>query len=352
MIDINMFFDYLYKHADIFISLSVFVFTIIFVKLFKIYLLERFKNLAQKTTFKWDDLIYEVLDRIGWYFYISLALLVASFFVVLPSKIEILIWLVFKISLIFVVVSILETISVFYIKIFLKSKRAFSTKRHKTVFGLIVTIVRIFLWVSAFIMVLQTLNYNPITLMGGLGMLGVVISIGLQGLTEQIFSFFSIYFDKPFVEGDFISIGEDSGTVEKIGIKTTRLKTVEGQELIVPNKELTSTRLKNFKKMKTRTKIFSIRVTYDTSFDKLKLISQIIKKIFKDIEDASFVSCFLSSLSEDSIVFDITYKINTGDYVRYRQIHEYVNYSILEQFQKYGIKFAYPTQKVFVKNIE
>ncbi|MCK5590629.1 MAG: mechanosensitive ion channel family protein, partial [Candidatus Pacebacteria bacterium] len=169
-----------------------------------------------------------------------------------------------------------------------------------------------------------------------------------QNILEDLFSSFAILFDKPFKVGDFIVVGEHKGVVQKMGIKTTRLKSTGGEEIVISNKELTSARLQNFKKMKERRIGFNFGVTYETPTGKLKAIPGTVKDIIDSIEKARFDRSHFTQFDDSALTFETVYYVTTSDYVVYRDIQQEINLRIKELFEKDGIDMAYPTQTIYL----
>jgi hypothetical protein len=173
-------------------------------------------------------------------------------------------------------------------------------------------------------------------------------AFALQNILSDLFSSFSIYFDKPFVEGDFIIIGNDMGIVKKIGIKSTRIQTLQGQELVVSNKELTSTRINNYKKMSKRRAIFNFGVEYSTSKKKLEKIPTIVKKIINNIELASLDRAHFKSFGDSSLDFEVVYYVDSSDYAKYMDIQQEINLALVLAFEKEKINFAFPSRTIYM----
>ncbi len=205
------------------------------------------------------------------------------------------------------------------------------------------------IWAISLIFILSNLGINVTSLVAGLGIGGLAIAFALQGVFVDIFASISIYLDKPFHVGDYIVIGAHSGTVKKIGIKTTRIETLQGEELVVSNKELTETRIQNYKKMKKRRVVFKLGVEYGTSPKKLKNIPIIIKKIIDRIGKVDFDRAHFTGFGDFSLDFEIVMFIDTQDYAIYKDIQQKVNLGIVEAFAKDKIEMAFPTQTIFVK---
>ena len=177
----------------------------------------------------------------------------------------------------------------------------------------------------------------------------IVIGFALQSVLSDFFSAFSIYFDKPFEIGDYIVVGEYSGTVTKIGMKSTRVELLQGEELVLPNSELTKASVRNFKKMKKRRINFSFGVTYDTPTKKLKKIPGIIKDIIdpNKLEHVqSLDRVHFTEFGDFSLNFDVVYYVKTKDYAKFRDTQQTINLAILEAFEKEKIEMAFPTQTI------
>lgn len=210
-------------------------------------------------------------------------------------------------------------------------------------------IIQIVVYVCAFLIILYVFNVDLTGAVVGLGVGGIAIAFALQNTLSDFFSAFSIYFDRPFEIGDFIVVGEYSGTVKNIGVKSTRLKLLAGEELIISNKELTSSSVRNFRKLEKRRATFNIGVTYDTSMEKLKQIPLIITGIIKSIESAEFERVHFTEFGDCSLKFLISYYVNSADYALYLETQQNINFAIKEAFEREGIEMAFPTSVVYVK---
>jgi small-conductance mechanosensitive channel len=209
-------------------------------------------------------------------------------------------------------------------------------------------ILKIILWTFGLILILGNLGVDVTSLIAGLGIGGIAIALAFQNILEDIFSSFSIYIDKPFKIGDYIEVDSDGGTVEKIGLKTSRLRTLNGQQLIISNRELTSARVQNFRKMEKRRDKFELGVTYDTSPEKLEAIPKMIEQIIAQFKELDFVRCKFRSFGDSALIFDVVYFVKSKKMDDYLAIKEKVNLAIYTKFNEEKIEFAYPTQTVFV----
>ena len=205
--------------------------------------------------------------------------------------------------------------------------------------------------VIAFLFVLNTLEVDLSGVVVGFGVTGIVLGFALQNVLADFFSAFSIYFDRPFEIGDFVVIGEYSGTVKKIKMQSTRIKLLQGEELVLSNKVLTSSSVRNFKKMRKRRISFSFGVTYDTPYDKLEKIPDIIRRIINS-ENLEYVDrldrVHFSKFGDFSLNFDVVYYIKNQDYMKYMDTQQAINYEMKKVFEKEGIEFAFPTQTIYL----
>jgi len=210
-------------------------------------------------------------------------------------------------------------------------------------------IIKAMIWLIALLLFLDNIGVRITSLVAGLGVGGIALAFAAQAVLTDIFCFFTIFFDRPFEIGDFIIAGEQMGTVEHIGVKTTRLRALSGEQLVFSNKDLTNARIQNFKTMKQRRVLFTLGVTYDTPYDKLKEIPGIIKGIIECVPDTSFYRAHFINYGPYSLDFEIAYYILSDDFDKYMDIHQEINYRIKENFDNLGIEFAFPTQTLYLQ---
>ena len=311
-----------------------------------------FKRLAKKTKTKLDD---EILKNIKRPVYILVLFFGIYFFV---HNISILgqyvdqglidnIFLLIELMLIAYIFT--RVTNVFFTWYAERQERKKKTSQHilyvfRGIFNAIVYLIAFFIF-----MALAGIDLTGLAIGGAAT--AIVIGFALQHVLSDFFSAFSIYFDKPFEIGDYIVVGEYSGTVTKIGMKSTRVQLLQGEELVLANSELTKTNIRNFKKMKKRRINFSFGVTYDTPLKKLKKIPDIIKGVI-DPEKLEYVDkldrVHFTEFGDFSLNFDIVYYIKNKDYVKYRDTQQQINFAIKEAFEKEGIEMAFPTQTIFL----
>src|SRR5690606_10281875 len=222
------------------------------------------------------------------------------------------------------------------------------TKR-KQARGLII-IINVIITIAGIVYLADNLGYNVTTLIAGMGIGGIAIALAAQNILEDLFCYFSIIFDKPFEIGDYVVIDDKSGTIEQIGIKTTRVRNLEGDQLVFSNADITGARLHNYKKMQQRRIVFSIGVVYGTSHQKLKEIPDLVKGIIAQEQQATFNRGHLKSMGDFSINYEFVYYIATADYNEYMDIQQDIYLHIYKIFEEQQIEFAFPTQTLFVEH--
>lgn len=328
------------------IALVAFLALLIFFKIIKIVVLLRFKKLAKKTQTDIDDVVVEILETLRPPFYFFLAFYLAINFLVFADFAKKVVNAVLLIWVVFQIVKALQIIINYIAK---KKVGEEGDRNAKAAIGLIQKLTVIILWIIGGLLVLQNLGFNINSLLAGLGIGGIAVALAAQNILGDLFSSFSIYFDKPFVVGDFIIVGKHMGVVEKIGIKTTRIRALQGEEIVISNTELTSSRIQNFKKMRERRVAFTVGVVYDTANEKLKKIPAIIENIIRKIDGARFDRAHFNKFDESSLTFEIVYYVKTGDYLQYMNIQQEINLQIKAAFEKEHIVMAYPTRTIYLE---
>lgn len=205
------------------------------------------------------------------------------------------------------------------------------------------------IWLIGIVFLADNLGYNVTAVITGMGIGGIAIALAAQTILGDLFSYFVIFFDKPFEIGDYIAVGDKGGTIEYIGVKTTRIRSLSGEQLVLPNTDLTKLTIQNFKTLEKRREVLSINITYQASAEQLAAIPGMIKAIIESKELTVFDRAHLNRFGDSSINFEIVYLISTADYNKYMDIRQSVLYDIFLRFQKEGIEFAYPTQTLYYK---
>lgn len=221
-----------------------------------------------------------------------------------------------------------------------------------TTLNVIMFIGRILIWATVILLVLDNLGVNITALIAGLGIGGVAVALALQTVLGDLFASLSIVLDRPFVVGDFLIVGDLLGSVEYVGLKTTRLRSLSGEQLVFSNSDLLNSRIRNFGRMYERRVSFNIGVTYQTARDKLKLIPDIIRQAIESQDNTRFDRSHFKAYGDFSLIFESVYYVSGPDYNLYMDIQQAINLCIHEQFEQEGIEFAYPTQTLYMQSLQ
>lgn len=328
------------------IAFIVFLITILLLWLFKTFVVSRIKNIVSKSKTTIDDVLVDAINTISFPLYLTLGLYAGSKVLVLEPWID---DIINNITLI--IATIYATLAIQKIIIY-SIVRTWSNKKDALNFGngfesFLRTSTGIVLWSLAIIIILQNLGYDLTTLIGGLGIAGIAVAFALQNVLSDMFAYVTIYLDKPFQVGDFIIFEDEMGTVTEVGTRSTRIQTLQGQELVVTNKQLTNAKINNYGKMPKRRIVFHLGVTYETDRQKLNAIPDMIRKIIRDVDNCTLDRVHFYKFGDFSLDFEVVYYVDTGDYNAYMDVQQNINYAIVEAFDREKIDFAYPTQVIY-----
>lgn len=215
------------------------------------------------------------------------------------------------------------------------------------------TLIRLFaqvvVWSIALLLILNNLGFQVTALVAGLGIGGIAVALAAQNILGDLFASLAIVLDRPFVVGDFIAFDDSLGTVERIGMKTTRIRSLSGEELVCSNADLLAARIRNFKRMAERRVVFSIGVTYDTPADRLEQLPAVLREIVEAQELVRFDRAHFQKYGDFALVFEIVYWVLDPDFNRFMDIQQAINLAIYRRVQALGIEFAYPTQTIHMR---
>ncbi|MEP6548556.1 MAG: mechanosensitive ion channel family protein [Gammaproteobacteria bacterium] len=231
-----------------------------------------------------------------------------------------------------------------------KQRRSFETNRAAAgSLGIIAFLAQLAIWVLIGLLILDNLGVNITALVAGLGIGGVAVALALQNILGDLFASLSITFDQPFFVKDFIVVDDFMGSVEHIGIKSTRLRSLSGEQIVISNADLLKSRLRNYGRMVERRVVFKLGVTYETPTDKLEQISTVIRKVVEAQQDTRFDRCHFADHGAASLDFETVYYVLSADYNRYMDRHQAIHLQIHREFEQRGIDFAYPTQRLLLE---
>ena len=335
----NSLFNYL-------ISLIIVIAGIAIVKLIKYFLFDNIYEALKKFSLSFGDLFNKSLSKRIVPLTYLIIIYIAINRLALNRMVERTINIFFILGLVIYITLLVQDVIIYTAKKYWEKKP--SNQAQETVFTVSVFIIKVVTWLIALLFILDNLNIEIRGLITGLGVGGIAIAFAAQTILADIFSYFTIFLDRPFDIGDFIIIGDYKGTVEHIGIKTTRVRSLSGEQLVFSNNDLTNSRINNYKRMQRRRINFNFGVTYDTPLEKAEMIPKIIEEIITSIEKASFDRAHFASYGEYSLVYQVVYYVEDSDYKVYMDLQEEINLKLKERFNEEGIEFAYPTQSVHV----
>lgn len=334
-------------------ALWFFVFSLVILYLFRTIIIARIRQIASKTTTQIDDALIDLCAKVKPSFYIAISACIAIRFIYIPEHINK--WIIIIIGIV-VLYSIIQAISHFLDFLLKKhiqpdDDEDTNEAHNESILRIAKMGIMLTIWLIVILLILANIGVDVTSVIASLGIGGIAIALAVQNILSDVFSSISIFLDKPFQVGDYIIVGQDKGTVERIGLKTTRLRTLRGEELIVSNKELTTARVQNFKKLENRRESFEIHVVYGLTQATLKSIPKIIKTVIDKQKDVRFDRCHFTRFGQSSLIFEIVYHVDSANYELYMNRRQAINLGIYTQFAKEGIEFAYPSQTLFVEKI-
>lgn len=206
---------------------------------------------------------------------------------------------------------------------------------------------RFVIWTVLLLVGLENLGIDVTGLVTGLGIGGIAVALAAQNILGDLFSAFAIYIDRPFVLGDYLRVGDQMGTVESIGMKTTRLRSLTGEQLIFGNSDLVSSRIQNFGRLNERRANFTVGVTYDTPEDKLARIPAMIQEVVEAQDRVRFERSHFKEFGDSALVFETVYFVLVPEFVVKMGIQQEINLELMRRFAAEGIEFAFPTRTVY-----
>jgi len=307
----------------------------------------RLTKLAARTTTRWDDYVVTMISGTKLLFWLVAGVLVGSLLLEIPDRVQGGITVTFVIALliqagIWGVLLINSAVDDY------RKKSLEDSPADVTTLGLIGLAGQTAVWSLVVLLILDNLGVDITALVAGLGIGGVAVALALQNILGDLFASLSIVMDKPFVVGDFLMVGDFLGSVEKIGLKTTRLRSLSGEQLVFSNTDLLGSRIRNFGRMFERRVVFNIGVTYDTPRDRLQLIPGIVREAVEAEKGTRFDRSHFSKYGDFSLNFENVYYVLSADFNQHMDVQQAIYYAIHRRFEEEGIAFAYPTQTLIV----
>jgi small-conductance mechanosensitive channel len=328
------------------VALGILIGSIILIKIFKSIVLYRLKKWADKTETTLDDFLIKGIEKsiVPLLYYGAFYAGITS--LTLNAQTKRIIEIVSLVLLTFFIVRFISSTIMFTLTYFIK-KQERGEEKARQLRGMTV-LINIFVWVLGIVFLMDNLGFNISAVVAGLGIGGIAIALAAQAILGDLFSYFVIFFDRPFEIGDLINVGDKTGTVEYTGIKTTRIRALSGEQLVFSNTDLTNSRIHNFKKMQERRVVFKLGVIYQTPAAQLEQIPKILRGIIEKHNDVRFDRGHFATYGDFSLNFEFVYFIIGSDYVKYMDTQQSINLEVYREFENRKIEFAYPTQTLFV----
>jgi small-conductance mechanosensitive channel len=310
--------------------------------------LRRFRQWASRTVTPLDDLAAAVIGETHFLFLTIMALYAGLLYLDLPPKLSRLADRAVVIAALFQSALWIHSIIGLWLQDYQKRHRTVDTAK-ATMGAVIGFVLHAALWSIAVLMILANLGINITALIASLGIGGVAVALALQTVLGDIFASLAIVLDRPFVVGDFIVVDDTAGTIEYIGLKTTRIRSLGGEQIVFSNAELLKHRIRNFKRMSERRIMFSVGLVYSTPAEVLERVPSMVRQIIEAQPTTRFDRAHFKEYGESALVFEVVYFVLDPDYNRYMDIQQSVNFAIFRRFNEERIEFAYPSRTLYVK---
>ncbi|HEX2209428.1 MAG TPA: mechanosensitive ion channel family protein [Longimicrobium sp.] len=310
----------------------------------RLVLLRGLRRIATRTHNTWDDAFVATAHATRWWFSLLISLWIASRLLVLPPRVRETIDLIAILALLLQIAVWGRAAILTYVEAYTGRTVVEEDAPSVTTVRALGFLATLGLWSVLILMALDNLGIDITALVAGLGIGGIAVALAVQNILGDLFASLSIVLDKPFVYGDFIVVDDLMGTVERVGVKTTRVRSLSGEQLVFSNSDLLGSRIRNYKRMRERRVVFSVGVVYQTPHAQLAAIPQLLRGIVEAQPDVRFDRAHLKELAAASLDFEVVYYVLSPDFNVYMDRQQAINLEIFGRFEAEGIEFAYPTQ--------
>tara|TARA_B100000131_G_scaffold61304_1_gene57137 strand:+ start:38792 stop:39865 length:1074 start_codon:yes stop_codon:yes gene_type:complete len=334
------------------IFILTFLAIFIVLKILKNFIYKKLERFSQKTSNKVDDYITSSIGSISDFFIFFLAVFISSKFISLDDQI------VFRIQQIFIIVFLWQftkwaiAISSLVFEKYKSTREAENDMHSVTAISGLTKLARFVIWTIFLLLALDNLGVNITALVAGLGIGGLAIALAAQSILGDLFASLTIMIDKPIAIGDYIVIDNYMGTVKNIGIKSTKIESLSGEEIIISNSDLLNSRLRNYhqSRMQKRRTTIMLGVVYNTPYEKLNSIQPLLTNIVNSMKSTDFVRASMVEFADFSLNFELVYNVLSSDHTEYIEINHKLRMKIFEEFEKNNIDFAFPTRTIHIEN--
>jgi len=330
------------------IALGIIVASFVILKVLQAIVARRLATIAKTTITQLDDLVVDVIGKTKFIFVLVASLYAGTSVLVLPPSVHRIVGVIFVLGLLLQVGFWGNALIGFWLNRMVKRRMA-EDAASATTMSALGFLTRLILWSGVLLVGLDNIGVNITGLATGLGIGGIAVALAVQNVLGDLFASLSIVLDKPFVIGDFIIVDQYLGTVEYIGLKTTRVRSLSGEQVVFSNTDLLRSRIRNYKRMFERRVVFSVGIVYQTPAEKVEAVSTIIRKIIERQKNARFDRAHFKAFGDSALQYEVVYYVTNSDFNVYMDIQQAINLEILRTFRREGIEFAYPTQTLFVE---
>jgi small-conductance mechanosensitive channel len=323
---------------DYCIAAAIIVFGLLIVKIFKRTILKQLKKVSDRTSNKGDNFIVDSIDRFGvpalYYFIVYAGLN----YLELSVKTQQVLRIATAVVVTFFVLRLLSSTILLILQGYIRRQEN-GEEKIKQLAG-VMLLVNMVIWILGIVFLIDNLGYNVTTIITGLGIGGIAVALAAQNILGDLFNYFVIFFDRPFEVGDFIVVDDKMGSIEYIGLKTTRLRSLSGEQIVIGNANLTSSRIHNFKRQVNRRVVFTFNIDYRTPVEKVKTIAVMVRSIIEQQQTVRFDRAHFASYGDWSLRFEVVYYVLEPDYNKYMDIQQNINIQLYETLQKNEIYFV------------
>ncbi|RAV99977.1 mechanosensitive ion channel family protein [Pseudochryseolinea flava] len=344
--------------ADYAIVIGVLLFAFIFLKILKRVVITRVNKVALRTTNTFDEYVVHSIDSFALPILLVIVVYSALSFLSLSGRVASVIDIASTVAITYFVLRLISSLILRLLETRIRGREHGETKIKQL--GGLMLVINIVIWIAGIVFVLDNMGKDVTTIVTGLGIGGIAIALAAQNILGDLFNYFVIYFDRPFEVGDFIVVDDKMGTVEYLGIKTSRIRSLSGEEIVIGNSNLTGSRIHNFKRLAERRVVFTLNIDYRTPAEKLKLVPDLIRLIITRQPNVRFDRSHFATYGDWSLKFETVYFVLDPDYNKFMDIQQQINfdlYAALEDHQIFMVtgfhmSLAPPSQPSAVKQEE
>ena len=330
------------------VALAVALATLLLLALLRSLVRKRFTALAESTKTALDDVLISVLESTRLFFLVLVSLWAGSRTLQMSPKVRNIVYIVIVVIVLFQFGLWLTTGLMKWLAI-IREKKTGEGEALTWLSG-IEWIGKVLIWSIVLLLTLENLGVDITGLAAGLGIGGIAVALAAQNILGDLFAAFSIYIDQPFVLGDYLAVDGFSGTVESIGMKTTRLRSLTGEQLIFSNSDLVGSRIQNYGRLQERRVAFTLGITYDTPTEKVERLPGVIQEVVEAQDHARFDRSHFKEFGDSALMLETVYFVLLPAYQYKMDIQQAINLELKRRFEDEGIEFAYPTQTIFLES--